>query len=152
LPGTRQNALFGLSIVAAKACMSPGMIRPYLIELVNFWKERDEEGIKYFELDRALGSGFNSRYLKTSSYRLEELFGWKFNRTTKRRVKGERVSREEVLKFARSVKTQLAKGKYEDKIKELVRAGYCKSVIAQKLGMSRQNLYKTYGVLIKKCG
>jgi len=74
---------------------------------------------------------------------LSELLGWEY-RPNKRNGR----KREDHLCYLQKIR-QIQKEEKEEHIKRLLARGYTKSEIAKMLGITRQNLYKTYGHLFK---
>jgi len=102
-------------------------------------------GFSIEEAYEAFHKGYKPDYVRASWKYLSELLGWEY-RPNKRNGR----KREEHLKIARQIRALYQKARKEEKeehIKRLLAMGYTKSKIAEMLGMSRRNLYKTYGHL-----
>lgn len=150
IPGRRHNSFFALGIIAYKCKREvPKWEALEAVDMVYDDIERYNLHIGFTreEAHRAFEKGYNPKAVRVRWKYLCELLGWEY-RPNKRNGR----TREEHLKIARQVRTLYQKVKKEEKeeyIKCLLSKGYTKSEIAKLLGMSRRNLYKTYGHLFK---
>ena len=150
IPGRRHNSFFALGIVAYK-CRREVPYEEALETIPMVYEDMMDRNLHIgFTIDeayRAFHKGYDYKYVRASWKYLCGLFGWEY-RPNKRNGR----TREEHLKIARQIRTLYQKVKKEEKeehIKRLLSKGYTKSEIAKLLGMSRRNLYKTYGYLFK---
>ena len=100
-------------------------------------------GFTIEEAYSAFQKGYNPKYVRASWKYLCGLLGWEY-RPNKRNGR----SREEHLRYLQRIR-QIQKEEKEEHIKRLLAKGYTKSEIAEILGITRQNLYKTYGYLFR---
>ncbi len=100
-------------------------------------------GFRIEEAYEAFQKGYQPKYVRASWKYLCELLGWEY-RPNKRNGR----IREEHLKYLQKIR-QVQKEEKEEHVRRLLSMGYTKSEIAEMLGMSRRNLYKTYGHLFR---
>lgn len=145
--GTRYMALFGLSIVAYKCNIDKTLLVEDLEHLINLFNKRDifqrNNPLTMSEVSKAM-KGYRYKFMSVSSYKLEEYFGFSFNRPKRNHRK-----RAEHLKIARNIKKAKTVLANEEEIKAMLEEGLAKTEIAERVGMTRQNLYKTYSYLWK---
>ncbi|SMO83985.1 hypothetical protein SAMN06269117_1432 [Balnearium lithotrophicum] len=148
--GRRQNSFFALGIVSYKCRREvPYEEAVETIEMVyeDMMDRNLHIGFDIQEAYEAFHKGYNPKYVRASWKYLCSLFGWEY-RPNKRNGR----TREEHLRLARKIRSIYAeerKKEKEEHIKRLISKGYSKSEIAEMLGISRRNLYKTYGYLFK---
>jgi len=150
IPGRRHNSFFALGIVSYKCRREV----PYeeAVETVpmvydDMMRRNLHIGFDIKEAYEAFHKGYKPDYVRARWKYLCELLGWEY---VPRKRNGRK--REEHLKIARQIRALYQKAKKEEKeehIKRLLARGYTKSEIAEILGITRQNLYKTYGYLFK---
>ena len=107
--GHRQKSMFALAIVAYKVrTIDKETVEADLTELMQHYNSIGKR-MKPSEIKKAMG-GFRSKYDRTSSKKLEELFGWEFRRAArerreKQKAKGKYVkrTRREICTLARKV-------------------------------------------------
>jgi DNA-binding NarL/FixJ family response regulator len=92
---------------------------------------------------KAFHKGYKAKYVKASWKYLCDLLAWEY-RPNKRNKR----TRQEHLWYLQKIR-KIQKEEKELQIKRLLELGYSKTQIAEILGMSRRNLYKTYGYLLK---
>lgn len=146
VPGRRHNSFFALGIVAYKCKREvPKWEAVEAVDMVYDDMERYNLHIGFTreEAHRAFEKGYNPRAVRVRWKYLCELLGWEY-RPNKRNGR----KREEHLKYLQKIR-RIQKEEKEEHIKRLLAEGYTKSEIAAMLGMSRRNLYKTYGHLFK---
>jgi len=150
IPGRRHNSFFALGIVAYKCKREvPKWEAVEAVDMVYDDMERYNMHIGFTreEAHRAFEKGYNPKAVRVRWKYLCELLGWEYKPNKRNGRK-----REEHLKIARQVRALYQRLKKEEKekhIKRLLSEGYTKAQIAELLGMSRRNLYKTYGHLFK---
>jgi len=150
IPGRRHNSFFALGIVSYKCKRYvPYQEAKEVVDMVYDIMERRNLhlGFTREEAHRAFDKGYNNKAVKVRWKYLCELLNWEY-RPNKRNGR----SRQEHLKIARQVRALYQKARKEEKeehIKRLLAKGYKKSEIAEMLGITRQNLYKTYGHILK---
>jgi len=145
-PGRRHNSFFALGIVSYKCKLYvPYEEAKEVVDMVYDGMERFNLhlGFTREEAHRAFDKGYNQKAVKVRWKYLCELLGWKY-RPNKRNGR----SRKEHLRYVQKIR-QIYKEEKEEHIKRLLARGYTKSEIAEMLGITRQNLYKTYGHLFK---
>ncbi len=146
IPGRRHNSFFALGIVAYKCKREvPKWEAVEAVDMVYDDMERYNLHIGFTreEAHRAFEKGYNPKAVRVRWKYLCELLGWEY-RPNKRNGR----TREEHLRYVRKIR-QIYKEEKEEHIKRLIVRGYTKSEIAEMLGMSRRNLYKTYGHLFR---
>ena len=146
IPGRRQNSFFALGIVSYKCRREV----PYeeAIETIpmvyeDMMRRNLHIGFRIEEAYEAFQKGYQPKYVRASWKYLCELLGWEY-RPNKRNGR----TREEHLKYLQKIR-QVQKEEKEEHVRRLLSMGYTKSEIAEMLGMSRRNLYKTYGHLFR---
>ena len=150
LIGHRYNALFALAIVAYKCRMGREKTMDdleYLAELFN-GRPGIRDVLKRSEVEKAM-AGYSNKFVTVSAEVLERYFGFRFHRKMKKngRKRGEHLS------LARDARREKQKGKIlanSQKITELLEQGHSKKEVANLMGMTLQNLYKTYKHILKK--
>ncbi len=109
------------------------------MELLDLTKDFPKE-----EALKAFHSGYTPKAVRVRWKVLcEEFLNWEY-RPNKRNGR----TREEHLKYLQKIR-RVQKEEKEEHIRRLLSMGYTKSEIAEMLGMSRRNLYKTYGHLFR---
>jgi len=148
IPGRRHNSFFALGIVSYK-CRREVPYEEAVETIPMVYEDMMDRnlhiGFSIEEAYEAFHKGYKPDYVRASWKYLSELLGWEY-RPNKRNGR----KREEHLKIARQIRALYQKARKEEKeehIKRLLAMGYTKSKIAEMLGMSRRNLYKTYGHL-----
>jgi hypothetical protein len=144
IPGRRHNSFFALGIIAYKCKREvPEWEAVEAVDMVYDDMERYNLHIGFTreEAHRAFEKGYNPKAVRVRWKYLCELLGWEY-RPNKRNGR----TREEHLKYLQKIR-QVQKEEKEEHIKRLLARGYTKTEIAEMLGMSRRNLYKTYGHL-----
>jgi hypothetical protein len=81
--GNRYTALYALSIVAYKCRIPLEELKKSLESCMNYYNERDNTIVRRSELNKAI-KGYSQKHVLVSSQKLEEYFGWTFERKTKR--------------------------------------------------------------------
>jgi hypothetical protein len=150
IPGRRHNSFFALGIVAYK-CRREVPYDEALETIPMVYEDMMDRNLHIgFTIDeayKAFHKGYKPDYVRARWKYLCELLGWEY---IPRKRNGR--TREEHLKIARQIRSlyqRVRKEEKEEHIKRLLARGYTKSEIAEMLGMSRRNLYKTYGYLFK---
>ena len=146
IPGRRQNSFFALGIVSYKCRREvPYEEAVETIPMVyeDMMRRNLHIGFRIEEAYEAFQKGYQPKYVRASWKYLCELLGWEY-RPNKRNGR----TREEHLKYLQRIR-QVQKEEKEEHIRRLLSMGYTKSEIAEMLGMSRRNLYKTYGHLFR---
>ena len=146
IPGRRHNSFFALGIVAYKCKREvPKWEAVEAVDMVYDDMERYNLHIGFTreEAHRAFEKGYNPKAVTVTWKYITELLGWEY-KPNKRNGR----TREEHLRYLQKVR-QLQKEEKEEHIRRLLLLGYTKSEIAEMLGMSRRNLYKTYGHLFR---
>lgn len=116
--GHRQKSMFALSIVAYKVrTIDKQTLQADLADLLLHYNTIGKR-MRLSEIKKAMG-GFQSKYDRTSSQRLEELFGWEFRRSWKERKEkgGEILShyeQRELARFKRDMKMRREGRKWTD--------------------------------------
>lgn len=135
--GSRHKALFALCVVAYKC----GIEKVVLIERLEYWRDyynrRDREKVRDNEVTTAL-DGYDRKWARVSAGKLEEWFGWTFERKTKRNG---RTQAAHIQKIADD-KTEKAKARIAAFLAENPDASMRK--VAEALGMSRNTVKKYY--------
>ena len=146
IPGRRHNSFFALGIISYKCRREV----PYEEAIDAVAMVYDDMircnlhiGFTIEEAYSAFHKGYQAKYVRASWKYLSELLGWEY-KTNKRNGR----SREEHLKYLQKIR-QIQKEEKEEHIKRLLAKGYTKSEVAEILGITRQNLYKTYGYLFR---
>ncbi len=146
IPGRRQNSFFALGIVSYK-CRREVPYEEALETIPMVYEDMMRRnlhiGFTIEEAYEAFQKGYQPKYVRASWKYLCELLGWEY-RPNKRNGR----TREEHLKYLQRIR-QVQKEEKEEHIRRLLSMGYTKSEIAEMLGMSRRNLYKTYGHLFR---
>ena len=146
IPGRRHNSFFALGIVSYK-CRREVPYEEALETIPMVYEDMMRRnlhiGFRIEEAYEAFQKGYQPKYVRASWKYLCELLGWEY-RPNKRNGR----TREEHLKYLRRIR-QVQKEEKEEHIRRLLSMGYTKSEIAEMLGMSRRNLYKTYGHLFR---
>jgi hypothetical protein len=146
IPGRRHNSFFALGIIAYKCRREvPEWEAVEAVDMVYDDMERYNLHIGFTreEAHRAFRKGYNPKAVRVRWKYLCELLGWEY-RPNKRNGR----TRKEHLRYVQKIR-QIYKEEKEEHIKRLIARGYTKSEIAEMLGITRQNLYKTYGYLFK---
>ena len=147
IPGRRQNSFFALGIVAYK-CRRDVPYEEALETIPMVYEDMMRRNLHIgFDIDEAYEAfhkGYKPKYVRVSWKYLCGLLGWEY-RPNKRNGR----TREQHLRYLREIR-KIQKKEKEEHIRRLIARGYSKSEIAEMLGMSRRNLYKTYGHLFKK--
>nr|AUH21279.1 hypothetical protein [uncultured bacterium]AUH21285.1 hypothetical protein [uncultured bacterium]AUH21290.1 hypothetical protein [uncultured bacterium]AUH21295.1 hypothetical protein [uncultured bacterium]AUH21301.1 hypothetical protein [uncultured bacterium] len=145
-PGKRHNSFFALGIVSYKC----RRYVPYeeaidVVDMVYDGMERLNLHIGFTreEAHRAFQKGYNPKAVRVRWKFICGLLDWEY-RPNKRNGR----KREEHLRYLQKIR-QIQKEEKEEHIKRLLARGYTKTEIAEMLGITRQNLYKTYGHLFK---
>ena len=144
IPGRRHNSFFALGIVSYK-CRREVPYEEAVETIPMVYEDMMDRNLHIgFSIDEAYEAfhkGYKPEYVRASWKYLSELLGWEY-RPNKRNGR----KREEHLRYLQKIR-QVQKEEKEEHIKRLLARGYTKSEIAEILGMSRRNLYKTYGHL-----
>lgn len=146
IPGRRHNSFFALGIIAYKCKREvPKWEAVEAVDMVYDDMERYNLHIGFTreEAHKAFEKGYNPKAITVRWKYLCELLGWEY-RPNKRNGR----TREEHLRYLQKIR-QVQKEEKEEHIRRLLSMGYTKSKIAELLGMSRRNLYKTYGHLFR---
>ena len=135
--GSRHSALFALCVVAYKC----GIDKAVLIDRLEYWRDyynrRDRDKVRDNEVTTAL-DGYDRKWARVSAGKLEEWFGWQFDRKTKRNG---RTQTAHIQKIADD-KTEKAKARIAAFLAENPDASMRK--VAEALGMSRNTVKKYY--------
>lgn len=81
--GNRYTALYALSIVAYKCRIPFEKLKESLESCIDYYNERDKTIVRRSELNKAI-KGYSQKHVLVSSRKLEEYFGWTFERKVKR--------------------------------------------------------------------
>jgi hypothetical protein len=133
--------LFALAVVGYKCRMKRAEVERDALDLAGRFASLSPPG-RPFSPEEAVHAlrGFDRRFTEVSSEELEGWLGFKFPRLTKRNGK----SRGEHLAMVRDAR-RAAKEKRAMRARELLAQGLTKGEVADLLGMSLRNLYKSYG-------
>jgi hypothetical protein len=146
IPGRRHNSFFALGIIAYK-CKREVPYDEALETIPMVYEDMSDRNLHLgFTMDEAYKAflkGYKARYVKASWNYLCDLLAWEY-RPNKRNKR----TRQEHLWYLQKIR-KIQKEEKELQIKRLLELGYSKTQIAEILGMSRWNLYKTYGYLLK---
>ena len=146
IPGRRHNSFFALGIIAYK-CKREVPYDEALETIPMVYEDMSDRNLHLgFTMDEAYKAflkGYKARYVKASWKHLCDLLAWDY-RPNKRNKR----TRQEHLWYLQKIR-KIQKEEKELQIKRLLELGYSKTQIAEILGMSRRNLYKTYGYLLK---
>ena len=150
IPGRRQNSFFALGIISYK-CKRQVPYQEALEAIPMVYEDMMDRNLNTgFTIDeayKAFHKGYKQQYVRATWKYLTELLGWEYrpNRRNRR-------TRDQHLKLARRIRSiyqEEKRQRIEKQIKTLLQKGYTKSKIAQELGMTRRNLYETYGHVLK---
>lgn len=147
IPGRRNKSFFALGIVSWK-CMSH-VSKEEAVKMARVLYERMEllgltRDFSWEEALKAFNSAYNPKATTVRWKTICDLLDWEY-RPNKRNGR----SREQHLEYLQGIR-KLQKKEKEKRIKELLAKGYSKAQIARELGVTRYNLYKSYGYLFQK--
>ncbi len=145
--GNRYLFMFCISVVAWKYRISYNQLKEDLKNVMNYFNSRDCIKIKEEEINKAL-RGYSHKFIYMTWERIAMYCGFhpSYNKRNGRTQK-------EHLKFAREIRKirqEYKKKDIEKRIQYYLSKNFTVSHIAERLGMSRQNLYATYGNIIKQ--
>ena len=137
--GNRYTALYALSIVAYKCRIPIAELKKSLESCIDYYNGRDNTIVKRAELNKAI-KGYAQKNVLVSSQKLEEYFGWEFERKTKRNGR----TREDHLIIAHATSAVVRKVDKKAKIKAFLKENPDASVrqISKALHMSFSTVLK----------
>lgn len=131
--GNRYDSLFATAIVGYKCRIPRSVVLEALQDLRNAWnRENPSSPVQAVEVDRAM-RGYTHKYMLSKASRLEEWFGWEFDRRIKRNGR----SQADHLKLARAAKDK----KKAEEAKELMESYLTRNPRATKAAMARDLQY-----------
>ena len=143
--GNRYLSLFALAVVAYKCRIPEDRLREDIETLFDAFNEISPfDRMHINEIEKAL-TGYNKKATLTPKEQLEEWFGFEFRKNKRNGRK-----QKEHLEMARDIKSARTTRLTAKKVRDLIGQGLNKSQIAKALGMSRVNLYKTYGEILRE--
>ncbi len=145
-PGKRHNSFFALGIVSYKC--KRYVPEEEAVEVVDMVYDGMESynlhiGFTREEAHSAFRKGYNPKAVRVRWKFICDLLDWEY-KPNKRNGR----TRKEHLRYVQKIR-QIYKEEKEEHIKRLIAKGFSKSEIAKMLGITRQNLYKTYGHLFR---
>jgi len=145
IPGRRHNSFFAFGIISYKCKRE--VPKEEAVEAVDMiYDDMERRGLNVGftrkEAHTAFEKGYNQKAVLARWSFLCDLLGWEY-----RKNKRNGRTREEHLLYVQKIR-KIQKEEKEKRIKELLEKGYKKTEIAVIMGISRRNLYQTYGHIL----
>lgn len=142
--GNRYYSMMALAAVGKKCGVKRADVQAKLETLAAIWTERTpDDPVEIEEVTSAM-TMYNWKYAKIGALKLEELFGWTFERKIKRRPPKKRLKQKEHLRRCNIVKHALQADDKQQSIRTYLTAhpGASQREVAREIGMSRNTVAK----------